>query len=189
MKRDVVTHRRNVRPSDAAANRTQPAPRSGPQKVPGPSQEPKEVNVSRSRPTRTDRDNGTELQDRQDNGTELQDRERRRGLHLSSSPAPSEMLLRSGRSCKPLAAANVRNDGGSRLFQRLKNEAAAVKLQEKISYSPDMSPIKHVCNALDRCISQRGPVPVNFQQLNMAIEEEWTNIPQATIHSFFKPYR
>uniref|UniRef100_A0A3P9JKL4 Tc1-like transposase DDE domain-containing protein n=1 Tax=Oryzias latipes TaxID=8090 RepID=A0A3P9JKL4_ORYLA len=49
------------------------------------------------------------------------------------------------------------------------------------AYSPDMSPIEHVWDALDRRIRQRVPVPANIQQLRTAIEEEWTNIPQATI--------
>ncbi len=46
-------------------------------------------------------------------------------------------------------------------------------------YSPDMSPIKHVWDALDRRTQLRVPVPANIQQLR--IEEEWTNIPQAQI--------
>uniref|UniRef100_A0A8C7WSD7 Tc1-like transposase DDE domain-containing protein n=1 Tax=Oryzias sinensis TaxID=183150 RepID=A0A8C7WSD7_9TELE len=47
------------------------------------------------------------------------------------------------------------------------------------AYSPDMSPIEHVWDALDRRIQQRVPVPANIQQHRTAIEEEWTNIPQA----------
>ncbi len=39
-------------------------------------------------------------------------------------------------------------------------------------YSPDMSPIEHVWDALDRRIRQRVPVPANIQQLHTAIEEE-----------------
>ncbi len=41
----------------------------------------------------------------------------------------------------------------------------------------------HVWDALDRRIRQRVPVPANIQQLHTAIEEEWTNIPQATINN------
>ncbi len=51
------------------------------------------------------------------------------------------------------------------------------------AYSPNMSPIEHVWDALDRHIRQRVPVPANIQQLHTAIEEEWTNIPQATINN------
>ncbi|KAM9437030.1 uncharacterized protein ACWYII_015134 isoform 2-T3 [Salvelinus alpinus] len=45
-----------------------------------------------------------------------------------------------------------------------------------------MSTIEHVWDALDRCVRQRVPVPGNIQQLCTAIEEEWDNIPQATIN-------
>ncbi len=51
------------------------------------------------------------------------------------------------------------------------------------AYSMDMSPIEHVWDALDRSIRQRVPVPANIQQLCTAIEEQWTNIPQATINN------
>ena len=47
------------------------------------------------------------------------------------------------------------------------------------AYPADLSPIEHVWDALDRCV----PVPVNIQKLRTAIEEEWDNIPQATINS------
>ncbi len=42
------------------------------------------------------------------------------------------------------------------------------------AYLPDMSPIEHVWDVLDRRIRQRVPVPANIQQLHTAIEEEWT---------------
>jgi hypothetical protein len=44
-----------------------------------------------------------------------------------------------------------------------------------------MSTIEHVWGELDRHVFQR--VPANIQQLHPAIEEEWDNIPQATIDS------
>ncbi len=52
-----------------------------------------------------------------------------------------------------------------------------------------MSPIEHVWDALDRRIRQRVPVPANIQQLRTAIEEEWTNIPQATINNLINSMR
>ncbi len=57
------------------------------------------------------------------------------------------------------------------------------------AYSPDMSPIEHVWDALDRRIRQRVPVPANIQQLHTVIEEEWTNIPQATINNLINSMR
>ena len=49
-------------------------------------------------------------------------------------------------------------------------------------YSPDMSPIEHVWDALDRRVQQHSPVPANILQLCTTIVEEWDNIPQATIN-------
>uniref|UniRef100_A0A8D3ED23 Transposable element Tcb2 transposase n=1 Tax=Scophthalmus maximus TaxID=52904 RepID=A0A8D3ED23_SCOMX len=57
------------------------------------------------------------------------------------------------------------------------------------AYSPDMSPIEHVCDALDRRIGQHVPGPANIQQLRTAIEKEWTNIPQATINNLINSTR
>ncbi len=57
------------------------------------------------------------------------------------------------------------------------------------AYLPDMSPIEHVWDALDRRIRQRVPVPANIQQLRTAIEAEWTSIPQATINNLINSIR
>ena len=51
------------------------------------------------------------------------------------------------------------------------------------TYSPDMLSIGHVWDALDWCVRQSVPVPANIQKLCTAIEEEWDNIPQATINN------
>jgi len=40
------------------------------------------------------------------------------------------------------------------------------------AYSPDMSPIEHVWDVLDRRIKQCVPGPANIQQFCTAIEEE-----------------
>jgi transposase len=52
--------------------------------------------------------------------------------------------------------------------------------QTRPAYSPDISPIEHVWDALDRRVRQRVPVPANIQQLRTAIEEEWDKIPVST---------
>ncbi len=57
------------------------------------------------------------------------------------------------------------------------------------AYSLDMSPIEHVWDALDRRIRQHVPVLTNVQQLRTAIEEEWTNIPWATINNLINSMR
>lgn len=51
-----------------------------------------------------------------------------------------------------------------------------------LAYSPDVSPIERVWDALDRRIWQRVPVSANNQQLSIAIEE-WTNILQPTVNN------
>ncbi len=68
-------------------------------------------------------------------------------------------------------------------------EAVNIPVLAWPAYSPDMSPIEHVWDALDRRIRQRVPVPANIQQLHTAIEEEWTNIPQATINNLINSMR
>jgi hypothetical protein len=40
------------------------------------------------------------------------------------------------------------------------------------AYSPDISPIEHVWDAIDGCVRQLVPVPANIQQLGTATEEE-----------------
>jgi hypothetical protein len=52
-----------------------------------------------------------------------------------------------------------------------------------------MSPVEHVWDALAQRVRQRVPVPGNIQQLCTAIEEEWENIPQATINSLINSMR
>ncbi len=68
-------------------------------------------------------------------------------------------------------------------------EAENFPVLEWPAYSLDMSPIEHVWDALDRCIRQRVPVPANIQQLRTAIEEERTNITQATINNLINSMR
>ncbi len=68
-------------------------------------------------------------------------------------------------------------------------EAENIPVLSWPAYSLDMSPIEHVWDALDRRIRQRVLVPANIQQLRTAIDEEWTNIPQATINNLIKYMR
>ena len=62
-------------------------------------------------------------------------------------------------------------------------EAENVPVLPWCAYLPDMSPIEHVWDSLDRRVRQCVPVPDNIQQLHTAIEDEWDNVPQATISS------
>ena len=48
-------------------------------------------------------------------------------------------------------------------------------------YSPDLNPIKHLLDALDRRVRKHVNVPNNIAQLQLALIQEWNNIPQRTI--------
>ena len=48
-------------------------------------------------------------------------------------------------------------------------------------YSPDLNPIEHLWDALDRRVRKRVNVPNNVTQLQLALIQEWNNIPQRTI--------
>ena len=62
-------------------------------------------------------------------------------------------------------------------------EAENVRVLPWPAYSPDMSPVEPVCDTVHQRVRQCVPIPVNIQKLCRAIEEEWDNIPQATINS------
>ena len=47
--------------------------------------------------------------------------------------------------------------------------------------SPDLNPIEHLWVALDRRVRKRVNVPNNVAQLQLALIQEWNNIPQRTI--------
>ena len=48
-------------------------------------------------------------------------------------------------------------------------------------YSQDLNPIKHFLDALDRRVRKRVNVPNNVAQIQIALIQEWNNIPQRTI--------
>ena len=48
-------------------------------------------------------------------------------------------------------------------------------------YSPDLSPIEHLWDHLDRRLRARDPPPQTIPQLRHAIQEEWDNFPQFRI--------
>ena len=48
-------------------------------------------------------------------------------------------------------------------------------------YSPDLSPIEHLWDRIDRGIRSRDHQPQNLHELRRAIQEEWDNIPQPQI--------
>ncbi|GFX35161.1 transposable element Tc3 transposase [Trichonephila clavipes] len=49
------------------------------------------------------------------------------------------------------------------------------------AYSPDLNPIEHVWDMLDRRIATRQPPPTCLPELRRALLDEWCNIPQDQI--------
>ncbi|GFX98216.1 DDE_3 domain-containing protein [Trichonephila clavipes] len=52
------------------------------------------------------------------------------------------------------------------------------------AYSPDLNPIKHVWDMLGRRIAARQPPPTCLPELQRALIDEWSNIPQDQIDNF-----
>ena len=61
-------------------------------------------------------------------------------------------------------------------------EAETVPVLPWPAYSPDMTPIEHVWDALDQRVQQHVPVLANIQQLRTAIKRNGTkfHMPQST---------
>jgi transposase len=55
------------------------------------------------------------------------------------------------------------------------------------SKSPDLKPIEHLWDDLDRRVRQRKPQPESLQQLMNALQDEWNNIPQQVIRTLITP--
>lgn len=51
------------------------------------------------------------------------------------------------------------------------------------AFSPDLSPIEHLWDKLDRRVRTRPNAPTNHVQLTHALHEEWNNIPMAMINT------
>lgn len=51
------------------------------------------------------------------------------------------------------------------------------------SKSPDLNPIEHLWDELDRRVRARQPAPQSLRQLAVALQEEWVNIPQEVIRN------
>jgi transposase len=51
------------------------------------------------------------------------------------------------------------------------------------SKSPDLNPIEHPWDDLDKRVRQRQPQPQSLQQLVNALQDEWNNIPQQAIRT------
>lgn len=57
------------------------------------------------------------------------------------------------------------------------------------AFSPDLSPIEHLWDNLDRRVRRRQPPPGTVQQLLQALQEEWAAIPQPQIRTLINSMR
>ena len=55
--------------------------------------------------------------------------------------------------------------------------------------SPDLSPIEHVWDSLDRRLRRCPNPPANVNELRQALIQEWNNIPQAEINTLVNSMR
>ncbi|GFW67284.1 transposable element Tcb2 transposase [Trichonephila clavipes] len=61
-------------------------------------------------------------------------------------------------------------------------ESEYITRMDWTAYSPDLSPIKHVLDALGRRIAARLHLPENTQQLKQMLIEYWVLLPQEMLH-------
>ena len=57
------------------------------------------------------------------------------------------------------------------------------------AFSPDMSPIEHLWDILDRRVRARIPIPNTLRTLQNALREEWQAIPQQEIRMLVRSMR
>ena len=57
------------------------------------------------------------------------------------------------------------------------------------AYSPDLNPIEHLWDLLDRRVRGRQNKPQTLRQLEQALHEEWNNIPQVTVQRLINSMR
>ncbi|GFV63058.1 transposable element Tcb2 transposase [Trichonephila clavipes] len=63
--------------------------------------------------------------------------------------------------------------------QLLKSED--IELMDWPARSPDLNPIEHVCDFLDRRLAARTVPPVTIRELRLALQDEWAAMPQQLI--------
>lgn len=61
-----------------------------------------------------------------------------------------------------------------------------IQVMDWPAMSPDLNPIEHVWDKLDRCIRKRPVPPQTLQQLSEALLEEWDNLPQQDIRRLIR---
>jgi hypothetical protein len=56
-----------------------------------------------------------------------------------------------------------------------------IQVMEWPALSPDLNPIEHVWDQLDRRVHKRRNPPLTIQELTQALIEEWESIPQESL--------
>jgi hypothetical protein len=56
-----------------------------------------------------------------------------------------------------------------------------IQVMEWPALSPDLNPIEHVWDQLDRRVRKRRNPPLTIQELTQALIEEWESIPQESL--------
>jgi len=72
---------------------------------------------------------------------------------------------------------------------RLVNEyldAETIERMDWPSCSPDLNPIEHAWDMLQRAVSARPVLPTNRQELTLALHEEWTRLPQISFRRLIR---
>jgi hypothetical protein len=64
-----------------------------------------------------------------------------------------------------------------------------VTLLDWPSRSPDINPIEHLWDELDRRVQHRPVPPANINELAEALEEEWAGIPAEVIRKLIRSMR
>ena len=54
------------------------------------------------------------------------------------------------------------------------------------AFSPDLNPIEHLWEELDRRVRRRDNPPSSVLELEQALLQEWNNIPQMTVNNLIK---
>ena len=68
-------------------------------------------------------------------------------------------------------------------------EAEGIEVLPWPPYYPDLSPIEHLWDALDKKIRSRDPPPQTLRQLRVALQEEWNAFPQVRIDTLVNSMR
>ena len=62
-------------------------------------------------------------------------------------------------------------------------EDSDINLMQWPGQSPDLNPIEHLWDELERCIRQQDPPPASEEKLAEILQEEWNKIPNTVFQN------